>query len=142
MNERNLSPEEIARSQDRFAKELLANGAKLVEDPGSDKLRIELTDSIDAPNDEKGNKMGGQLEDAQTVNDMISSNRERSQELTANDFISWMQTNPYKALSFIVEQYGSLEEFQRRATMRAEYRTEQMKQDTDHPDISKRDQAA
>lgn len=122
------TPEELARSQNRFARDLIEHGASVVQDPGADKLRVELT--------------GDEMEEAMAVNDMVSSNREREGEFTANDFLEWMRTNPYQALSFITEQYGSLEEFQRRATLRAKYRIDQLQQDKDHPVQAQDEKAA
>jgi len=110
------TPEEIARSQDQQAQEFLKHGARLIQDPGADKLRLELTTDATALKDKKGDREGGQLEDAQVVNEMISSNRERRADVTAQDFLDWTQAHPYQALSFIIEQYGSLAEFQRQAS--------------------------
>lgn len=143
MNEKHsLTPEEIAISQNEFAKDLLKNGARLVQDPGADKLRVELSDSTNAPKDKAGHRMGGQLEEAQIVNDMVSSNKKREKEQTANDFLTWMQAHPYQSLSLIIEQYGSLAEFQRKAEARGQYRLAQLRQDSDQSEIPKDSQAA
>jgi hypothetical protein len=120
MNSPELNTMELA-SQNRAKDEFIKHGATLIQDPGTERPRLHLTDD--------------QLVEAQTINQIKTVEKGASKELSPNDFLEWTQIHQHQFLSFVIEQYGSLEEFQRRAGLRAEYRIQQMAQDSENPSV-------
>jgi hypothetical protein len=107
-----MSPSEIARSQDQTAQEFLKHGARLVADPGADKLRVELTDAQTAIAGKDGHKEGGQLEDAQLINKMVSINQERDTEKASyQQILEEAAAYPSAYFGFLVDKFGNLDNF-------------------------------